>query len=76
MGKLLFDEVTYQSLAQGKKTLFLFQWLHRLPETIRQFEKVCFHFKIRFYKFALCSINLVKKAQIMHRVKRSRLKPG
>ena len=42
MAKLLFDEATYQSLAQGKKPLFLFQWLQRLPETIRQCGKVCF----------------------------------
>lgn len=41
MAKLLFDEVTYQSLPQGKKPLFLFQWLQRLPETIRQCGKVC-----------------------------------
>jgi len=40
MGKLLFDETTYQSLPQTKKPLFLFQWLQRLPEIIRQSDKV------------------------------------
>lgn len=40
MAKLLLDEATYQSLPQGKKPLFLFQWLQRLPETTRQCGKV------------------------------------
>lgn len=38
---LLLDEKTYGSLSEGKKVLYLLQWLQNLPKVIKGLERVC-----------------------------------
>lgn len=44
---LLLDEKQYKSLAEGKRVLFLLQWLQNLPKTIKETERVCWCALIR-----------------------------
>lgn len=39
-GMLLLDEKQYRSLTEGKKVLYLLQWLQKLPKVIKTAEKV------------------------------------
>jgi hypothetical protein len=40
---LLLDQKEYQSLPEGKKVLYLLQWLQNLPKVIKGLERVCCH---------------------------------